>query len=139
MKNTSLLFLYLMFGVLSCNIHSTSSQESVEIWRTDLKVMKSETNEFTDKMEEHSQYLYLYSNGEAQIIDSLQNGTIRESETKWEIRKKNGKDIFLLGFGKESQGIMGVAFPIIFKNETDFKMAFDSLQEHHIWNLKRIK
>ena len=128
-----------MVGLLSCNMNSKDSQESAEVWRTDLIVMNSETNEFTDRMQGHSQYLYLYSNGKAQIVDSLQNGTVRESETTWEIRIKNGKDIFLFGFGKESQGIMGVAYPIITKNETDFKMAFDSQQELHIWNLKRIK
>ena len=128
-----------MASFLSCIRNSKDNPESTEVWRTDLIVMNSMTNEFTDRMEEHSQYLYLYSNGKAQIVDSLKSGIVNESETTWEIRNRNGKDIFLFGFGKETQGIMGVAYQIITKSETDFKMAFDSLQEHHIWNLKRIK
>ena len=124
---------------MSCDINSKNNQKLLEVWRTDLIVMNSETSEYTDRMEEHYQYLYLHSNGKAEIVDSLKDGTVSQSETTWEIRNSDGKDVFLFGFGKESQGVLGVAYPIIIKNETDFKMAFDSMQEHHIWNLKRIK
>jgi len=119
-------------------MESKKSQASVEVWRTDLIVMTSETNRFTDRMEEHSQYLFLHSNGEARLVDSLNNGSVNLSKTTWEMVSRDGKDVFLFGFGKESQGILGVAYPIAVKNETDFQMAFDSLGKQHIWNLTRI-
>lgn len=139
MIRSSPLFLFLIIGFMSCSTRSKNKQESVEVWRTDLVVMNSETSKFTDQMDEHSQYLYLHANGEARIVDSLKNGAVNQSETTWEIRNRDEQDIFLFGFGEESQGIKGVAYPIIVKNETDFQMAFDSIQEQHVWNLKRIK
>lgn len=119
-------------------MNTENKVESVEVWETELIVMNCENRTFTDSLNDHSQYLYLYPTGKAELIDSLTNGQVRQSESSWEIRKQNGRDIFLFGYGKESQGILGVAYPIIIKNETIFKMAFDSLNEHHKWNLRRI-
>lgn len=95
-----------------------------------------------DSLTDYSQYLYLYNNGKAKLIDSLNNGTVRQFETKWQIQNRKGKEVFLFGYGKESQGILGIlgmVYPIIIKNKNDFKMEFDSLDVKHKWNLKRIK
>lgn len=136
---SSILILILLVNFISCRKKSEDKLNSAEIWKTDMIIMNSKNNMFTDNMEDHTQYLYLYSNGIARLVDSLKNGTINESESTWEIRNRNGKNIFLFGYGKESQGIKGLAYPIVVKNKTDFKMALDSINEKHVWNLKRVK
>lgn len=121
--------------LLSCG--TNSKDNSYELWETQLIKMKSAKAEMVDSLTDYSQYLYLYSNGNAKLIDSLSDGTVRQSETKWKIQDKNGKEVFLFGYGNESQGVLGVAYQIIIKNQFDFKMKFDSLDIKHKWNLKR--
>ena len=139
MKKILLPILLCFLGLNSCETYSTKDDNSPEVWRTELIKVNSTTTNLTDSLNDHSQFLYLYPDGKAELIDSLNDGSVRQSETTWEIRNKDGKKVFLFGYGRESEGILGVAYPILTKNETYFKMAFDSLDEHHIWNLKRIK
>ena len=137
-KLRHLIILLYSLSLSSCKFNNLADENDVEIWETELISMKSKTVNFNDNFADHSQYLYLYQSGKAVIIDSLKDGIARKSESKWEIQTRNARNIFLFGFGKESQGIVGVAYPIHIKNETEFKMLFDSLDETHIWNLKRI-
>ncbi len=139
MKKILLPILFCFLGLNSCETTSTKDDNSPEVWKTELIKMNSKTTNLTDSLKDHSQFLYLYPNGKAKLIDSLNDGRVAQSETTWEIRIKDGKKIFLFGYGRESEGIFGVAYPILTKNETSFKMAFDSLDEHHIWNLTRFK
>lgn len=139
MKKTLLPILFCFTGLISCEVNSTKNNNSPEVWKSELIKMTSETSTLTDSLKNHSQFLYLYSNGKAELVDSLNDGTVRQSETTWEIRNQDGKKIFMFGYGRESEGILGVSYPIVTKNETHFKMAFESQDEHHIWNLKRIK
>lgn len=129
--NKIILLLLCFITLISCQ-----SKDPIEVWKTELIQMKSETIDMIDSLTDRSQYLYLYENRKALLIDSLANGTVGKTETTWEIHQRNGKEIFLLGYGQESEGIQGIAYPIVVKNENEFKMAFDSLNEHHRWNLK---
>ncbi|MCE7992512.1 MAG: hypothetical protein HEP71_11045 [Roseivirga sp.] len=134
--------------ILGCLILFSCQQEgqkaeltTVEIWKSDLIVMKTPGNEFTDSFTDHDQYLYLYDNGKARLVDSLKNGTVSVSESAWEIKEFKGKTVFSFGHGREDEGIMGIIYPIVIKNEVDFKMLFDSTslkgQNKHVWDLKR--
>lgn len=126
-----------MIGFVSCKMNLKKNY--VEIWKTELIQLKSVKNEVIDSLTDYSQYLYLYNNGRAILIDSLNDRTVRQFETKWQIQNRNGKEVFLFGYSKKSQGILGVAYPIVIKNKIDFKMEFDSLDVKNKWNLKRIK
>lgn len=133
------LILICLFGLISCSTIATKKDKSVEVWKSEFIRIKSSKKDYIDNLKTHTQYLLLYANGNANLIDSLENGTVLQSKTNWEIRKRNGRNVFLFGYGEESKGILGVAYPIRTKNETDFKMLFDTLTETHVWNLKRIK
>ncbi|MFZ6051082.1 hypothetical protein [Halocola ammonii] len=139
MEKIMLAIMLWLVGIISCGVNPIDDMNSVQVWRTELIKMNADTIYLTDSLVDRSQYLYLYNQGKAKLVDSFPDGKVLESETTWEIRNVKGKDVFLFGYGKESHGILGVAYPITTKNETDFKMAFDSLGEHNVWNLTRIK
>lgn len=137
MKTHYKLLLTLMIAIListSCNTHTEK-----EVWKTELIHQRNEHLEIIDSMTDHSQYLILHKDGEAELIDSTKNELRSKSKTTWEIQERNNQSVFLFGFGKEEQGILGVAYPITFKNEKNFNMRFDTLNELHIWNLRRVE
>ncbi|QNR24529.1 hypothetical protein [Croceimicrobium hydrocarbonivorans] len=140
MKNTLLLslFIFLLFGAQSCDSAAETSSTDYEVWRSDFIQISSSQHKSTDSLQDHSQYLYLYNNGKALLLDSLSNGSIGRKEANWEIRQYKGREVFYLENEKESPGILPVVYPILLKNEAEFKMAFDSLSENHIWNLRRV-
>ncbi len=138
-KLVFLCLLILLSVLFSCSHPSSKNEKLPEVWKSEFIRIKSTRNDFIDSLKDHSQYLHLYESGKAILIDSLNDGVVRKSNTTWEIREKNQKSVFLFGYGQESKGILGIAYPIVLKNETDFKMSFDSTTTTHIWNLKRAK
>lgn len=99
----------------------------MEVWKSTCQLMKSKDYENENKYEDMDQNLLLYSNGTAIFIDSLQNEKVNSTLSNWEILKKNEKEYFSFGHGNEKEGILGIVYPILQKDESVFKMKFDSI------------
>lgn len=127
-----------VFSILLGCMWACTVDTTPEVWKSEYISIKSAQDIRIDSLKDHSQYLYLYSNGDALLIDSTASGHLRRSETQWEIKKYNGTEVFGFGFGNEASGIRGVAYPITKKNDSVFLMKFDSLSQVCIWNLKRV-
>lgn len=126
-----------LIGAIAITSGCTSNQADVEVWKSEYVLMESESSYYSNNFIDRSQWLYLYVDGRAELVDSTDLGLVGKFETSWKIVERGGKEIFLFGFDRESEGIEGVAYPIITKSETEFHMAFDSLDEHHRWDLVR--
>ncbi|MFT6747245.1 MAG: hypothetical protein ACJAZ2_001593 [Glaciecola sp.] len=131
----------LLIVLILLSILTLSCSDNTEVWKSSYQMMKSNDFESENHFEELTQYLILYSNGDAKLIDSLHNGISNSTLTNWEIIDREGVEHFSFGHGKESEGVLGVVLPITKKDENEFKMKFDSIAEGeqtlHIWNLEK--
>jgi len=131
----------LLIGVIiCCLIQSCSlSMDNPEVWKSTYLLMTDDNGKVViDRYNNHSQYLYLYKNGKASIVDSLANGKTTHLESNWEMIEKDGRTLFVLGH--EKNRVRGIAYPIILKDESNFEMSLELSEGKviHIWNLIRV-
>jgi len=138
---------FFLFTIIlaSCksNVIKKNNTTDFEIWKSEFVMIKSQKKYFIDSFSNHSQYLYLYKNGKAKLVDSLENKTLRVStDLIWKIIDNKNEKIFSLGSKNQNEEILGVNYPIVKKDEKKFEMLFDSIsinekQNKHIWNLRK--
>ena len=126
-----------LFALASC------SNDEMEVWQSTYQLIVSDNDSTERHFQNDAQYLILHSSGEATLVDSDSSDTPGITLAKWKIMSKESASVFSLDPINTSEGLKGITYPIVVKNDTDFRMKFDSTsstghREMHVWNLKRL-